>query len=351
MITVADYIGYSDRQGAPMGHPVKVMGETAALLLPFEAVCIAAPEKHLAHIRYQGGMPCIGLKHSVGAYDRNKVGNLFKKWRNLGRIFSQASGEVWFVTADFSLFAYLFCHPGKRKRSILTLCYQPLACPSGWRKHIISAVLRDVRLIAATNAHFLPALPGNVMLMPDYCYDPGLYAAYSHGPLAERTVCVGMMSPSKKLEELVQAFSGVQNELVIAGDFSQHQERYGRLMTMKGSNVTLINRRMENAAYYRMLADAKYVVLPYDMALYNERTSGILLETIFLHRVPVAPKRLLAYNGIAGIGYEQISDIPLLLGRAEVDAAIVRENDRLVKERFDLDAIRENVKRKLRENR
>lgn len=351
MITIADYIGYSDRQGAPMGHPVKVLGEMAALLSPFEAVCIAAPEKHLPHIRCQGGIPCIGLGHSVGAYDRNKVENLFKKWRNLGQIFRKASGTVWIVTADFSLFAYLFCHPGKRKNSILTLCYQPLACASGWRKRIISAVLRDVRLIVATNPHFLSVLPGNALFVPDYCYDPGLYAEYPHEPPAERTVCVGMMSPSKKLEKLVQTFSAVPSELVIAGDFSQHQERYWRLTDMKTSNVTLINRRMENTAYYRMLADAKYVVLPYDMALYSERTSGILLETIFLHRVPVAPRELLAYNGIAGIGYEQISDIPHLLGQADVDAAIVRENDRLVMENFDLETIREKVKRKLRESR
>lgn len=351
MITIADYIGFSDREGAPIGHPVKVIHETAALLMPFEKVGIAAPIKHLAHIQCQGSVPCIALKNGVCAYSTNKIGNLVKKGRNLSRVFRKSPGEIWFVTVDFSLFAYLFLHPRKRKKSILTLCWHPLAHVSKWRKRIISTVLRDVRLIVATNANFLPTLPGNAIFVPDYYNIPEQYAAYRAEPDANRVVCVGTMGASKKLEELVQAFSDAQYELVIAGDFSQNQARYLRLSAMKTANVTLLNHRMESSEYYGMMASAKYVVLPYDMALYDERTSGILLEAMFLHRVPVAPHKLLAYNGIAGIGYREISDIPHLLGDDAADAAIVQENDGLVKRDFDLEAIREKVKRKLQEAR
>lgn len=45
------------------------------------------------------------------------------------------------------------------------------------------------------------------------------------------------------------------------------------------------------------------------MDCYKGATSGVLLESIFLKSIPVAPQKLLDYNGINGIGYGDLEEI------------------------------------------
>ena len=45
------------------------------------------------------------------------------------------------------------------------------------------------------------------------------------------------------------------------------------------------------------------------MKVYEGRTSGVLLESIFVGTIPIAPKRLLEENEVRGIGYETLDEI------------------------------------------
>ena len=72
------------------------------------------------------------------------------------------------------------------------------------------------------------------------------------------------------------------------------------------------------------MSEYKYVILPYDPAYYNIKTSGVLLEAIFLGAVPVAPRNILEQNRIQGLGYSTISEIPNLIylyeeGKIEIE--------------------------------
>ena len=59
-----------------------------------------------------------------------------------------------------------------------------------------------------------------------------------------------------------------------------------------------------------MIAESKYTLLPYKLERYENATSGILLESIFLKSIPIAPKWLLENNNISGIGYDNLDDLP-----------------------------------------
>ena len=58
-----------------------------------------------------------------------------------------------------------------------------------------------------------------------------------------------------------------------------------------------------------MLAGAKYTVLPYDMRQYKSRTSGVLIESLFVNTTAIAPEQLLRENQIDGIGYQNIEEL------------------------------------------
>ncbi len=45
------------------------------------------------------------------------------------------------------------------------------------------------------------------------------------------------------------------------------------------------------------------------MGQYQSRTSGVLIESLFLDTVAIAPKQLLAENQIGGIGYDRIEEL------------------------------------------
>ena len=349
MITIIDYIGHCDLSGEPIGHPIKVINETIEMVAPFEKIAVAASEKHLKHIKNHE-IGTISLKHSICAFSNRKIMNLVHKWSNLTQAFTKMSGKAWFINVDFSLFLYLFLNPKKNNKSIITLCYNPISRSSGWRKQVISTVLKRAFLVVITNANFKSNIPGNIIFIPDYYYSDDLYMRYISEDKEERMVCLGTMGETKKLEELVEVFAHEKYDLTIAGNFSQNPQRFEGLLSRKSENIELINKRVSDDEYYGLIAKSKYVVLPYDMSLYDERTSGILLETVFLHSVPIAPQKLLEYNNINGLGYEKIEDIPELMSDELENTRIIEENDALIRTVFSLSAIRNILKEKLIEN-
>ena len=57
------------------------------------------------------------------------------------------------------------------------------------------------------------------------------------------------------------------------------------------------------------ISSAKYSILPYDMNQYINRTSGVLLESIYVGTIPIAPRSLLEHNKLPGIKYDSLNEL------------------------------------------
>lgn len=346
MIIIADYIGHCDINGEPIGHPIKVINETSMLLETITEIGVAAPSKHLKQINKENLEQIITLKNSVCAFSKDKLGNFKKKWGNLRYIFNNCKNDyVWFINVDFSLFLFLLL--SKKKKVLITFCYNPLKGVDRWRKRVIEAVLKKVDLIIVTNQNFLKTIPGEKIFIPDYYYVDTIYNKYLCKEKKDKMACLGTMGETKKLESLVDIMNNQTTQLLIAGNFSQNISRFKYLCKSAATNVRILNSYLENDEYYKIIAESKYIVLPYDMNLYDERTSGILLEAIFLHSIPIAPQKLLEYNSIQGIGYKTIDEIPSLLENNSINESIILNNEYLIKHVFSIKSIRNQLKEKL----
>lgn len=340
-IILADYIGHSDSSGKPMGHPIKVINETCELIKQAFCVRVAVPESYRSSI-VEDKTEIINLKYNVCAFSKQKIFNFVKKWRNLERIFYNQKGcIVWFINVDFSLFLYLYLR--KRNRVWINLCYNPLKNTSEWRRRVISSVLKNVEKVILTNQNFLKEIPGSTIYLPDYYYKENLYDRFQEKEKLEQMVCLGTMGKEKKLEDIVLTMKDATIPLIVCGNFKHSDERYRNLQKIAEGKIRLENKFVADDEYYGLISKSKYVVLPYDMNLYDERTSGILLETVFLHSVPVAPKDLLTYNGIDGIGYQKIEEIPQMLNNQDREREIVANNDRLIENVFSAESMRKKL--------
>jgi len=343
MITIADFIGNVDQSGKPVGHPVKVVSEMAGLLSGEAEVSVAAPEAHLGEIRKQGSWPSVPLPHCVNVFSHARLRNLLGKWRNLRMVFRKSGDVLWFAHVDFSLFLYLFLFGCRGRRVWLTLCYNPLRNAGGWRHHVVERVLKRVDKVIATNRNFLNLLPGNTVFVPDYYCREAFYGEFLCDHKRREMVSLGTTGETKQLEALVEVMNGCDVPLTIAGSFAQSPERCARLKAMAKPHIQIVDGYIGNNEYYTRLAGARYVVLPYDMKLYEQRTSGILLESVFLESIPVVPRALLEFNGIDGIGYDRLEEIPALLGDTAREAEILENNRRLKNTLFSETEIRRKL--------
>ena len=341
-IILADYIGHSDNSGKPMGHPVKVINETCKLISPMFQVRVAAPKSHVSMIQLTNEM--IKLEYNLCVFSNQKISNLMKKWKNLKKIFkNQGEDIVWFINVDFSLFLYLYLKDITKNRIWINLCYNPLKNVYGWKKTVIETVLNKVERVVLTNRNFQREIPGNTMFMPDYYYNEALYDKYQDVPKRNQMACLGTMGKEKKLEDLISIMKDSLVPLVVFGNFKHDCERFENLQRLSGENISLENKFVNDEEYYDLISKSRYVVLPYDMALYDERTSGILLEAVFLHSIPVAPLQLLRYNGIDGIGYQNIDEIPMMLGDLDHEQKIINNNNKLIKSIFSAESIQNSL--------
>ena len=145
----------------------------------------------------------------------------------------------------------------------------------------------------------------NTLWTPDYFYDKKIYDKYRKMEKQDKVVCLGTMNRYKKLEELVEVFKEIPYQLEICGRFDDN-ERYQKLLAMKSENIAITNTVLSEEEYYTKLGQAKYSILPYDMEQYTNRTSGVLLESLYVGSIPIAPKQLLEQTDLPGYWYERM---------------------------------------------
>lgn len=314
-LLMVDYCGNCDAKGNSIGHSAKVLKEYSELLQEEYDISVAVPrciQKEIQEIDYDEiyQLPYqIVEEGNMGIWKR--IVDKFKIMINISRVFGEKNYDVlWFYRADFFLFLYLMINPWRVKPKIMCLVYWQkykegllgkildFVCRKGMKK--IDGIIYTQK--ASRPDHQL------TFYMPDYYYDEEKYAKYLKIKKENKVICLGTMNSYKKLEEIVDVFNKNGMKLEIVGKFCD-LNRYKDLCNRATGNIVIENVILPTDEYYIKLASAKYAILPYDMKQYNMRTSGVLIEALFVQTIPIAPRLLLEENEICGIGYDNIEEL------------------------------------------
>ena len=244
-----DYCGSCDGEGRAIGHSPKVLMEYADLLKD--------------HYKLEAILPlCVHESVKEGTFDRitnlpyqiveegnrgllKRLVDKYKLFRNIGLANRYSEQKIcWYYRTDFFLFLYYFFQRGLSKFDAVIYTQKNMKIPHP-----------------------------KVFYMPDYYYD-AKYEPYRKMPKDDKVVCLGTMNPYKELEKLVDVFNANGMKLKIAGRFLD-QQRYLDLQHRAKDNVIVENVVLSEDDYYKKLAGAKYSILPYDMKVYEGRTSGV----------------------------------------------------------------------------
>lgn len=313
-ILLIDYYGTCDKEGNPIGHSAKVLEEYAGLLNREYAVS-AAVSPCLAKNADSEFEKVFLLKYDIQAEGvlsfAERIKDKLKLFYNIHEALLKENYDIyWFYRTDFFLFLYFFFRLAKKPGKMIAQVYQG-EFAAGVLGSLLNFFYKKGALKFDGLIYTQKGLSGmhpNELYIPDYCYDEKKYGKYKSVSKEDKVVCLGTMNPFKKLEELVAAFNINGISLEVRGYFYD-KERFSILCNNKNENILLEDVILSEEDYYRSLAGAKYVVLPYDMEQYRCRTSGILQEALFLNTTAVAPKELLEQNRMEGLGYTELSEL------------------------------------------
>lgn len=317
-IILVEYLNYVNSSGEAVGHGRKVLEEAFSLLPDgYEAGC-AACEAY----RPAGFSGALLPLRAVRPADRRTAahGEIFD---NLRRVFAMAGKNdvLWFTNTEWHLMTFLaFCPRG---RKVIATVYRDILADVGLSRFAflksgpVRRGLRRVDLTVVTNRHL--KIGRRQIFLPDYIYSDW-YDRYQSARKQDRVLCVGVMRASRDLRGVIEHFRGTDVPVYIAGSFPDREE-FQRLLEQATENIRMEDRLIPYEEYYTLIAESRFVILPYDMAAYHSATSGILLECAFLRSIPIAPQELLDENGIQGIGYRKLEELPqrmqALLARGE----------------------------------
>lgn len=313
-ILLVDYYGTCDENGTPVGHSAKVLREYGELLNGnFEVDAAVSPcMVDEAENCFRNVIP---LKYNINAGQTSKliekIKDKYKLLANIRRTLKAENYDIyWFIRTDFFLMLFLpFLRKGKNKKKV-ALIYQN-RFGKGKKGALLDKIfrrgIRELQGIMYTQKS-IEKIHSNMLYVPDYFYDDKKYKKYKNLPKKNKAVCLGTMNSYKLLEQLVSAFNrnGIQIDIV---GFFYEKERVSKIKNIAGNNIYIEDTILSEDDYYRSLAEAKYSVLPYDMNQYQQRSSGVLLESIFLNTIVVAPEQLLKQNNVVGLGYQNIVEL------------------------------------------
>lgn len=313
-ILLIDYYGMCDKYGRPVGHSSKVLKEYGDLLKEDYEVSVAVS-------------PCL-IKSSQEKYDRTyelkydiyvENGNsvqkrILDKWKlffNIKEVLKIDGYDLyWFYKTDFFLFFFFCFRKKKGQKKLMAQIYQGSFGSGGISNLINWFYHRGMsKFDGITYSQIqMPQIHSNMLYFPDYYFDQRKYGKYRQRQKEDKVVCLGTMNPYKKLDQLIDAFNCNGYRLEIRGYFFD-KDYYRHLSEKIKKNIVIEDKILAEEEYYRTLAEAKYTILPYDMGQYQCRTSGILVESMFLDTIAIAPAKLLEVNQMKGMGYDRIEEL------------------------------------------
>jgi glycosyltransferase involved in cell wall biosynthesis len=321
-INMVNYFAPIDSSGIPVGHHAKAIMEYIRLIKKMGGfnIRVFCPKELKPYLE---NIEATDLKYSfIGGKKRiySKVLSIVKRMININSLINKSAEHdiIWFSSVDYVLYIYLLLFKLKIKKkslNIVVTLYQIKY--NSFLKNILAKIsIHLVDLVVLTNNNI--ALPIKHLYMPDYFFDEGLYNKYRANEKKYDFICVGLMKKNKELHELVKVFNNLNLNLKIIGKFEDEQ-LFGELVAIANTNITIENKYLSNSEYYNLISCANFVCLPYKNDIYDNKTTGVLLETIFLNSIPIAPKKILKKNNVAGIGYEKITELESILCVSNLD--------------------------------
>ena len=309
-LVLMDYLGTCNEENIPIGHTVKVLNEYSDMLSQDYEVWVATAKSTQDKVQnpnkiYAPFAICLGIRGKVG-----KLKNIYRRLKNISAIFRQSGkSPVWICSTDFYIFLYLYLCLRKKNKLAITL-YRRNFDGEKLKKvknYVFRHAIKKVDLIICFDKEIKnEKIP--VFYMPDYLYEPKQYEGYQTEKKTDKVVCLGTMGVNKLLDELVDAFKQNGYSLEIVGNFLD-KDIFNRLKEKAGANIKICNQYISDDEYLSLLASAKYSILPYNMQMYQARTSGVILESVFLNTIPIAHEELLGFMGIPGVSYRNIEEL------------------------------------------
>jgi hypothetical protein len=179
---------------------------------------------------------------------------------------------------------------------------------------------------------------------PDYLYKAERYKPFL-SEKKDHVLCAGVMNRAKDVVNLVRVWSGFKNNLTLKiSGFFPDKDLYKEIKKYENNQIEINDRYLTKDDYYRNIAEAKFTVLSYKKSKYLRRTSGILLESIFLDTPVIAPHFLLEYTDLPGIGYDRLEDIEsILLGVDEKRIKEIKKRMKQFREAYDFDKMQVKI--------
>lgn len=314
-VVLCGYYGMCDSDGQSVGHTGKVTKEYFELLSQNMEISIMASPSIVKTLNEDMKAKSECLRYDI-VIDvpftiKKRILDKFKILHNIHTCFKKTKNEtLFFYQVDFFFFFYLLFFHHSKKRNIYCLLYHQ-DFTGGKAEGILQWIYRKAlrKLTGVIYTQKGVRIPSDKALwIPDYFYDEKIYGKYRNMDKQEKVVCLGTMNRYKKLEELVGVFGKISYPLEICGRFDD-EERFQMLLSQKSDNVQIANVVLSEEEYYTKLGQAKYSILPYDMGQYTNRTSGVLLESLYVGSMPIAPKQLLEQNELPGYGYGEMEEL------------------------------------------
>ena len=321
-IAIIEYKNIVSDNNVPFGHGKKVLYEASDLCnkLGYNTVICAV----ISYMQKKCGVEQVILKNAISA-EKYNYRNLNKIFGNIALALKKCNADiVWFTNIDWFLLLYLGII--KPKKRVIVTIYRDIfqeVFENMKRKGVLGKIIsyfikrgkKCISLIIRTYQDDSTGLAQ--MYMPDYIYSK-MYDTLKESTSKKKGVlCVGTINSSDKdLFEMIEVFCKIDTPLLIKGKFVKDDD-YGKACAMKTDNITIENKYLDEKEYYELIATYEYVILPYNMRKYQNATSGIMREALYLDSKIIAPKKLLNGMKINGIGYDDICDLPRLLDENE----------------------------------
>lgn len=339
-VYLIDYIGNSDKNGNIVGHPLKVLDEYIKLLRNSGInIKFALPHNYRGKID-DADDNILYFKYFIDVTSinkKNKILNTFKKLINLFKLYRNINKDdiLWFYNTDFVLGIILSCF--NFRNSVWITNYMSnynfgSKLSNKIKNFYFNKLFNRADKIFTTNKK---NRSDKYFYLPDFFYNKDIYEKYTNGDKADQIACVGTMSEEKDLEGIVEISKNLpEYNFIIIGSFFNN-ERYKKLKMNECSNLKVINKKLDLDQYYKTISESKYIILPYKDEYYAGRSSGILLEAIFLGSMPIAPEFLLDFSGIHGVKYPEIKDVPELLHEASDNYKnMLIQNNKIISEEY-----------------
>ena len=342
-ITIVDYIGNCDDNGVPTGHVVKTINEAVEMLRDNFEVNLAIASNYRKYVPTNLSIYPLSYDARPSTQDSifKKLSILRKRITAIRKIIAQ-NNKIWFLNTDFWLYVAIVSCKIRTNQEIYITNYLDFYNKGSFGKDLKNTIYRrackKVKCVFTTDPSIVLK---NHIFIPDYWYDRSKYELYKAEVKVKAVYICGGINPGKDIEGTINAFNRNNQQLVVCGNFSS-DEILQQSRRTANDNIKISHGRMTDEEYYRNLGRYEYVLLPYKKENYENRSSGVILEALFLGAIVIAPNFLLNHLGIAGIGYDLIDELDSLdLNR--VNASLlqeIKENNQRILDEYSYEKIR-----------